>query len=65
MSLKERFVDIYDKHYKQLMILPVVLLVLAFIQIGYQVATTGNFVNLGVSLKGGSVITVLQPIYIP
>ena len=65
MSLKERFVDIYDKHYKQLMILPVVLLVLAFIQIGYQVATTGNFVNLGVSLKGGSVITVLQPIDIP
>ena len=47
------------------MILPVVLLVLAFIQIGYQVATTGNFVNLGVSLKGGSVITVLQPIDIP
>ena len=65
MSVKERLVFIYDKHYKQLMIIPVVLLVLALAQISYQVATTGTFVNLGVSLKGGSVITVLQPIDIP
>src|SRR3989338_8315375 len=65
MSLKERLITIYDKHYKQLMIIPIILLVLALVQIGYQVATTGNFVNLGVSLKGGSVITVLQPVELP
>src|SRR3989344_4998195 len=65
MSLKERLITIYDKHYKQLMIIHIILLVLALVQIGYQVATTGNFVNLGVSLKGGSVITVLQPVDLP
>jgi len=40
------------------MLLPILLLIGAFIQIGVQTATTGDFVNKGISLKGGSTITL-------
>ena len=36
-----------------------ILLVLAFVQIGAQYAQTGDFVNKGVSLKGGSTVTLV------
>ncbi|MFH1439525.1 MAG: hypothetical protein ABIG89_03100 [Candidatus Woesearchaeota archaeon] len=50
--------EIYIKHYKKLLIIPILLLVLALVQIGYQTATTGDFVNKGVSIKGGLVVTI-------
>jgi preprotein translocase subunit SecF len=58
---------IYDAHYKKLLILPILLFVLAIIGMAYQVATTGDFINKGVSLKGGVVISipVNQPVPIP
>ena len=46
---------LYEKKYKQLFIIPIVL---AFIQIGVQTATTGDFMNKGVSLSGGVSITI-------
>ena len=49
---------LYEKKYKQLFIIPIALLVLAFIQIGVQTATTGDFMNKGVSLSGGVSITI-------
>jgi preprotein translocase subunit SecF len=52
------FKDIYEKKYKNLLIIPIVLLILALMQIGYQVATTGDFMNKGVSLKGGVTVSL-------
>jgi len=52
------FLDFYDKNYKQLLIIPFLLLLLAFGQIGYQLATTGEFITKGVSLKGGTTVTI-------
>jgi preprotein translocase subunit SecF len=49
--------QIYEKDYKKLLFIPFVLLLLAFVQIGVQYSTTGDFVNKGISLKGGSTIT--------
>ena len=40
------------------MFIPVVILFLAIAQIGFQTATTGDFVNKGVSLKGGLTLTI-------
>lgn len=40
------------------MILPALLLVFAFLQIGYQIATTGSFLNKGISLQGGLTVTI-------
>lgn len=52
------FARIYEHEYKKLAIIPIVMLVLAFIAIGINVVQTGDFMNKGVSLKGGITITV-------
>jgi len=46
----------FDKYYKQLLIIPFLMLLAAIIVIGVQGATTGDFVNRGISLKGGTSI---------
>jgi len=48
----------YDKHYRKFLIIPFFLLFLAVIQISFMVATTGDFVHKGVSLKGGISVRV-------
>lgn len=50
--------DFYDKKYKKLIIVPVILLILAIALIGVHVASTGDFVRKDVSLKGGKTITI-------
>ncbi|MFH0979179.1 MAG: hypothetical protein V1837_07835 [Candidatus Woesearchaeota archaeon] len=50
----ERF---FDKNYKRLVIITQVMLVLAILQIGFQVVHTGDFINKGISLKGGVTLT--------
>jgi len=49
---------IYDKHYKKFLFLTLAILLLAIISMAWQVITTGDFINKGVSLKGGIVITI-------
>ena len=56
--MKTKLKHIYEKNYKQLLIIPFIVLVLALAQITIQYSTTGDFVNKGVSLKGGSTITI-------
>jgi preprotein translocase subunit SecF len=58
MSFTAKVKHVYEHKYKTLMILPILLLLLALIQIGYQTYTTGDFLHRGVSLKGGSTITI-------
>lgn len=48
----------YDVHYKKLLIIPFLLLIASLIVIGLQYAQTGDFINKGVSLKGGVSITI-------
>ena len=55
---------IYEKHYKKLLLIPFLLLILAIIQIAVQTAVTGDFINKGVTLKGGTTITILNDIEI-
>ena len=57
MEENKSFRHFYDKNYKKLLLIPFILLVLAFAQIGYQQATTGDFLNKGVSLKGGVTVS--------
>ncbi|MEK6809602.1 MAG: hypothetical protein AABY40_02935, partial [Nanoarchaeota archaeon] len=53
---------IYETKYKLLMIFPLLLLILSLVQISVQYAATGDFVNKGISLKGGSTITITKSI---
>ncbi|MGV8171380.1 MAG: hypothetical protein ACP5OA_01670 [Candidatus Woesearchaeota archaeon] len=54
--------NIYDKHYKKLLILSMLLLLFSFIVLGHQYVTTGDFVSRGVSLTGGLSLTVEAPL---
>lgn len=58
--LKKRILNFYDTKYKQLMIIPVVMLILAIIVIGIQTAATGSFINKDVSLSGGVTLTITK-----
>ncbi|MBU0460227.1 MAG: protein translocase subunit SecF [Nanoarchaeota archaeon] len=48
----------YDKHYKKLLIIPTLLLFISIFLIAQKFATTGDFINRGVSLQGGITITI-------
>ncbi len=48
----------YEHHYKKLLLIPLLILILAIGQIAFQVATTGDFIHKGISLKGGITVTV-------
>ena len=58
LNIKESIRNFYDKQYKKLMIIPLIMLLLAIISISYQVATTGDFIQRDVTLKGGVTITI-------
>jgi preprotein translocase subunit SecF len=49
----------YAVHYKPLLIVPMAILVIAIVLIAVKVATTGDFVNKGISLSGGLSVTIL------
>lgn len=57
--------NIYEKEYKRLLIIPVVMLIVSLILIGVQVSTTGDFINKEVSLAGGVTITLQQVSAVP
>jgi preprotein translocase subunit SecF len=52
------FMKVYDKQYKKLLIIPFVLLFIALVLIFYKYSTTGEFIEKGISLKGGTTITI-------
>ncbi|MCB9358511.1 protein translocase subunit SecF [Candidatus Woesearchaeota archaeon] len=57
-SIKNPFLNAYVNHYKFLLLLPLIMLLLAIFQIGFQTATTGDFIAKDISLKGGISITI-------
>ncbi len=52
------WLSFFDKNYKKLMIIPFVVLMLAFLQIGMQYMQTGDFMIKSIGLKGGVSITI-------
>ncbi len=50
--------ELYEQKYRKLMLIPLLLFLLAVIQISYQYTTTGDFTTKGIGLKGGSTITI-------
>lgn len=52
--------EIYEHKYEKLLIIPILLLLLAFGIIGTNYFRTGNFIDTDVSLKGGTTLTVFN-----
>ncbi len=50
----------YNKHYKKLLIFPIILLILSLFQLAYTYSTTGQIINRDISLTGGTSITVFS-----
>ena len=50
---KDKLEFFYTKHYKKLIFIPLIILILAFISLGMHNANTGDFFNKDVTLKGG------------
>ncbi|MFH1510778.1 MAG: protein translocase subunit SecF [Candidatus Woesearchaeota archaeon] len=57
-QLLEKLISFYDNNHRKLIIIPAILLVFALVQISYQTATKGDFINRGITLKGGVTITI-------
>ena len=53
------FLDIYEKNYKTLLLIPFLMLVLAITVIGVSYVSTGEIIPKGVSLKGGITATIV------
>lgn len=58
------FAKIYETQYKKLVLLPIILLILAFVVLGINIATTGDFIDRAVSLKGGLTLTIPSEVFI-
>ncbi len=50
---------IYEDQYKKLIFIPFLILFVAIVLIGMNIAQTGDFVNKGFSLSGGTAVTVV------
>lgn len=48
----------YDVNYKQILLIPTLILVLCIGIIGFHWVNTGNFIEKGISLSGGSTLTI-------
>jgi len=53
-----KLLEWYDKNYKKLLIIPILILILSIGAISYKYAATGDFVEKDISLKGGITITI-------
>ena len=58
ISLLNKLKHFYDFNYKALLAIPFLLLAFSIICIGLQYASTGDFINRDVSLKGGLTLTI-------
>ncbi len=58
LSWKVWLEKLYEQDYRKLTYLTLIILALSIAQIGYQIATTGDFITKGVSLKGGITVTI-------
>ena len=58
LSKMEENKNFHDKYYKLLLVIPLVILILALIQIGVTYSKTGDFMQKDISLTGGTSITL-------
>lgn len=58
---KENKNSIYYKHYKKLLLIPFIMLLLAIVVLIANTATTGYFINRGISFTGGLEATIINP----
>ena len=61
-SPEQEIKNFHDKHYKRLLLIPIILLVLSLIYIGIFYQTNNDFFNKDISLTGGTSVTIYEKI---
>ncbi|MFA6089250.1 MAG: protein translocase subunit SecF [Candidatus Woesearchaeota archaeon] len=61
-KISNPIIRFYDKQYKKIMIFPILLILVTIALLGFKYATTGEFMNRGVTLKGGLILDIYMPI---
>ena len=57
-TLTKKFEHFHDKHYKHMLLLPILLMILSLAYLFYFYSQTGDFINKDISLTGGTSITL-------
>lgn len=58
----KRFENFHDKHYKTLLLVPLIILILGFAYMGYFYSVNGDFIYRDISLTGGTSFTIQDSI---
>jgi len=58
--MKEKIKQSYDRNYKKILVIPLIMLILSLSIIAYTYFKTGDFLRRDVSLTGGTTITVVS-----
>ncbi len=61
INLKQKAIRFHDKYYKHLLLIPIIILILVFIQLGMTYSSTGEFFKKDISLTGGTTATISIP----
>ncbi len=64
LSLKQKAIEFYDKKYKELLFLTLLILLLSVLFLGAKYLLTGQIINKGISLKGGVEVSFAPESYI-
>lgn len=59
-NLKNNLSRFHDKHYKLLLLIPAIILLLSFIYMGVFYAKNGDFIHRDISLTGGTSVTIYE-----
>ncbi len=57
-NFKNKFTKFHDKYYKQLLLIPLILLIFSSLYMGYFYSQNHDFINKDISLTGGTSVTI-------
>ena len=60
MTFQHALFDLYEKHYKKLALIPVIIFIACILVLGIKFAKTGYIIDRDISLKGGVEITITK-----
>jgi len=58
MGVLDSLLNFYDKKHKELLIIPILIIIFSLVVIGINYQKHGDFVQKGISLKGGTTVTI-------
>ncbi len=64
VKFSKKLASFHDKHYKLLLLIPITILILAFVYMFIFYSNTGDFIDRDISLTGGTSVTIFEKLNI-